>query len=170
MIKLLGAALLMAGCGAVGLAAVGRLDGRVRDLRELTAGLETLRRELGGRLTPLPGALNAAADGTHGRAAGFFAFCANHAEHLDGAAFHEIWRDGLEQCRLQLTGEDRVLLEQLGPVLGRYDADSQLQAIEGVLAGLGRRQVLAEEERQRMGRVYGVLGMTAGVFLVILLI
>ena len=36
MIRLAGACLLMAGCGALGLGAVGRLDGRVRDLRELS--------------------------------------------------------------------------------------------------------------------------------------
>ena len=47
MIRLAGACLLMAGCGALGLGAVGRLDGRVRDLRELSAGLDTLQRELG---------------------------------------------------------------------------------------------------------------------------
>ena len=38
MIQLLGAALLVAGCGGLGMAAVSRLDGRVRDLRELSAG------------------------------------------------------------------------------------------------------------------------------------
>ena len=39
MIRLVGAALLIAGCGGLGLGAVSRLDGRVRDLRELAAGL-----------------------------------------------------------------------------------------------------------------------------------
>ena len=48
MIQLLGAALLVAGCGGLGMAAVSRLDGRVRDLRELSAGLEILQREDGG--------------------------------------------------------------------------------------------------------------------------
>ena len=170
MIKLLGAVLLAAGCGAAGLGAVGRLDGRVRDLRELAAGLETLQRELGWRLTPLPKALGTAAGETHGRAARFFEFCARGAGCLDGVPFQQLWREGLEKCPLRLDREDRALLEQIGPVLGRYDGDSQRQAIEGVLAGLGRRQVQAAEDRQRLGRVYGVLGMTAGLFLVILLI
>ena len=49
MIQLLGAALLVAGCGGLGMAAVSRLDGRVRDLRELSAGLEILQRELNGQ-------------------------------------------------------------------------------------------------------------------------
>ena len=170
MMRLVGVVLLVAGCGAVGLGAVSRLDGRVRDLRELAAGLEVLQRELGWRLAPLPEALKRAAEEAHGRASFFFSRCAQGARELNGRPFQQIWREALESCCLRLDGDDRALLGQLGMVLGRYDADSQRQAIEGVAARLDRRQVQAAEERQRLGRVYGVLGMTAGLFLVILLI
>ena len=170
MIRMMGAALLIAGCGGLGLGAAGRLDGRVRDLRELAAGLEILQRELGWRLSPLPKALEAAAVGAGGRAAHFFEFCAQGAGHLDGTPFQQLWRDGLERCPLRLGREDRALLEQLGPVLGRYDGDSQRQAVEGVLVGLHSQQAQAEEDRRRLGRVYGVLGVTAGLFLAIVLI
>ena len=170
MIRLLGAALLTVGCGGLGLSAVNRLDGRVRDLRELSAGLEILRRELGWRLAPLPEALDAAAVGTHGNAARFFAFCAQGSKQLAGISFRTLWSKGLEQCPLRLNREDRVLLEQLGPILGRYDGDSQRQAVENVLDGLSRRQAQAEDDRRRLGRVYGVLGLTAGLFLTLMLI
>ena len=170
MIRLLGAALLTAGCGGLGLSAVNRLDGRVQDLRELSAGLEILLRELGWRLAPLPKALEAAAAGVHGRAARFFAFCAEGAEQLAGTPFRSLWSRGLEQCPLRLGREDRALLEQLGPVLGRYDGDSQRLAVYNVLAALGRQQARAEDDRQRLGRVYGVLGVTAGLFLALMLV
>ena len=170
MIRLLGAALLMAGCCGLGLSAVNRLDGRVRDLRELSAGLELLQRELGWRLAPLPQALEAAAGGTHGQAARFFTFCAQESKQRAGTPFRTLWDRGLEQCPLRLNREDRILLEQLGPILGRYDGDSQRQAVENVLAGLGRRQAQAEDDRQRLGRVYGVLGLTAGLLLTLMLI
>lgn len=170
MIRFLGAALLTAGCGIFGLSAVNRLDGRVRDLRELSAGLEILLRELGFRLAPLPEALEAAAGGTRGRAGEFFAFCARGVKQLAGTPFRTLWSEGLEQCSLGLSREDRALLEPLGQVLGRYDGDSQRQAVEKVLAGLGRRQAQAEDDRRRLGRVYGVLGLTAGMFLALVLI
>ena len=170
MTHFIGAALLTAGCGAVGLGAVSRLDGRVRDLRELAAGLDALQRELGWRLTPLPAALAAAAGEAHGRAAAFFERCAQGTEKLDGRSFQQVWREGLEICPLQLEREDRELLEQLGPVLGRYDGDSQRRAIEDVLTRLERQIAQASENRRRLGRVYGVLGITAGLFLTILLI
>ena len=170
MIRLLGAALLMAGCGGLGLSAVSRLDSRVRDLRELSAGLEIFLRELGWRLSPLPDALTAAAGGTHGQASQFFVFCAQGAKQLAGTPFRTLWSRGLEQCALRLSGEDRALLEQLGPVLGRYDGDSQRQAVENVLAGLSRQRDQAEDDRRRLGRVYGVLGVTVGLFLTLMLV
>lgn len=170
MIRLMGAILLVAGCGAVGLCAVGRLDGRVRDLRELMGGLETLQRELGWRLSPLPKAMEMAARETHGRTAQFFELCTQGMEHLNGVPFQNVWQNGLEQCSLRLEQEDRVILEQLGSVLGRYDADTQRQALENALTQLERQQTKAAEDRQRLGRVYGVLGMTVGLFVVILLI
>ena len=170
MIRVLGAALLTVGCGGLGLSAVNRLDSRVRDLRELSAGLEILQRELGWRLSPLPKALEAAGEGTHERAAQFFAFCAQGIEQLAGVPFRALWNRGLEQCPLRLSREDRALLEQLGPVLGRYDGDSQRQAVENVLTGLLRQQTQAEDDRRRLGRVYGVLGLTAGLFLTLMLV
>ena len=170
MIRVLGAALLTAGCGGLGLSAVKRLDSRVRDLRELSAGLEILQRELGWRLSPLPEALMAASVGTYGGAARFFAFCAQESKQLSGAPFRTLWSRGLEQCPLRLNREDRALLEQLGSILGRYDGDSQRQAVENALAGLSRQQTQAEDDRRRLGRVYGVLGLTAGLFLVLMLI
>ena len=169
MIRAAGACLLMAGCGALGLGAVGRLDGRVRDLRELSAGLDILQRELGWRLSPLPGALETAAAGVHGRAARFFTFCAQGAETLDGAPFRALWQEGLERCHLVLDREDRALVEQLGPILGRYDGDSQRLALEETAAGLRTLQGAAADDRDRLGRVYGVLGVTAGLFAAILL-
>ena len=170
MIRWMGAALLVAGCGGLGLCGVGRLDGRVRDLRELSAGLEALRRELGWRLAPLPRALETAAGTGQGRAACFFRFCAQRAGHLDGVSFQQLWREGLERCPLWIDREDRALLEQLGPVLGRYDGDSQREAVGHILDALARQGEQAAENRRRLGRVYGVLGVAGGLLLAVVLI
>ena len=170
MMRLLGAVLLTAGCGALGLGAVRRLDSRVRDLGGLLAGTEVLQRELGWRLSALSEGLELAAGEATGRVARFFRLCAQGAEHLDGRSFQQVWQEGLAECRLRLSREDAGPLEQLGCVLGRYDGDSQRQALEHAAARLGRQRELAMEDRRRLGRVYGVLGLTGGLFLTILLI
>ena len=170
MMRLMGAALVVAGCGALGLRAAARLEGRVRDLGELAAGLDTLRRELGWRRSPLPDGLEAAGRALHGPAADFFAQCARRARAPDGQAFQEVWRAELDAAPLRLKPEDRALLERLGPVLGRYDGDSQRLALEEGAAGLRALQGAAADERNRLGRVYGVLGVTTGLLAAIVLL
>ena len=81
-----------------------------------------------------------------------------------------MWRDSLSAVPLRLTEEDQALLDRLGLVLGRYDGDSQRVALEDAAASLRSLQGEASDDRRRLGRVYGVLGMTAGLFLAILLI
>ena len=170
MIRLVGAALIVAGCGALGLCGVRRLDGRVRDLGELAAGLDALQRELGWRLAPLPQALEAAAGAARGPAEQFFAQCARRAGEADGVPFQQVWQDGLDAAPLRLAAGDRALLARLGPVLGRYDGGSQRLALEDGAAGLRTLQGEAADDRRRLGRVYGVLGVTAGLFLAIVLL
>lgn len=170
MMRLIGAALLVAGSAALGFGAVGRLDGRVRDLQGLLAGVEALQRELGWRLADLSEALELAAGAAGGRPARFFRLCAGGAAQLEGRSFRQVWQQGLDRCQLRLDRADREPVEQLGAVLGRYDGDSQRQALESAAARLELRRAAAAEDRKRLGRVYGVLGMTAGLFLVILLI
>lgn len=88
----------------------------------------------------------------------------------DGQAFQQIWAEGLSGVPLRLAAEDKSALERLGPVLGRYDGDSQRLALEEALAGLHALRASAADDRLRLGRVYGVLGVTAGLFAAILLI
>ncbi len=169
MIRLMGAALLTAGGAALGLAGVARLEGRVRDLGALAAGLDAMERELGWRLAPLPDALETAGRAAGGGAARFFAQCAGAARE-GGRAFQELWRDSLEAAPLRLAEGDRALLRRLGQVLGRYDADSQRRALAEAVAELRALRAEAAEDRRRLGRVYGVLGVAGGLLLVILLI
>lgn len=162
--------MVVAGCVSAGLGAVYRLDGRVKDLEELAAGLGALQRELCWRLTPLAEAMGEAAGESHGRAAALFDWCARETRRLDGRTFQQVWQDGLGRCPMFLNEGDRAVLERLGPVLGRYDADGQRQALDGAIDSLKHQRTRAVEDRTRLGRVYGVLGVTAGLLLVILLI
>ena len=114
--------------------------------------------------------LDAAGRVLHGPAAEFFARCARRARAPDGQAFQEVWRSELDAALLRLKPEDRALLDRLGPVLGRYDGDSQRLALEEGAAGLRALQGEAADERNRLGRVYGVLGVTAGLFAAIVLL
>ena len=73
--------------------------------------------------------------------------------------------------RLTRLSPDRAIsLEELGEVLGRYDGDGQREALAHTRAELSRALEQAREAREKQGRMYQVLGITAGAFLVILLL
>ena len=73
--------------------------------------------------------------------------------------------------KLERLCPDRAIsLEELGEVLGRYDGDGQREALAHTRAELSRALEQAREAREKQGRMYQVLGITAGAFLVILLL
>ena len=170
MIRLVGAALLTAGGAALGFGAVRHLERRVRDLNLLSVGLAVMRRELDHRMTALPELLALAAKETKHEVSDFFRLCSVGASHLNGRAFRDIWKQGLELVHLHMEAEDLAVVERLGSVLGRYDGENQRQALDEARDRLDEQRKLASEQRNRLGKVYGTLGLTAGAFLVILLI
>lgn len=169
MMHLMGAVCVAVGAVWLGLGAAAELGQRVRAVAAVSDGLELLERELCDRGTPLPELLGQLAKRTQEPVQGLFDRCAKACEQLDQISFGESWRmevGGMEG----LSRESRAALSSLGEVLGRYEADGQQEALGRVRTALEREQLRAEQERGRMGRVYQVLGLSGGVFLVILLL
>lgn len=171
MLKLLGALLLIIGAASLGFGAAAQLTARVTGLRSLTAALEQMERELAFRLTPMPELLGRLAQQAQQPASMFFARCRENMNTLGERTLGEIWREALEQePDLLLSREEHQVMRALGDVLGRYDGEEQRVALRAASADLGRYMKQAENERNRMGRVYGALGLGAGAMLVILLL
>lgn len=170
MIRLMGAACLACGAMGLGLGAIAHLDGRVRDLRGLLVGLECVQRELSWKLAPLPDALNLAAHQCQGAPGEFFTLCAHGAQNLRGRTFAQVWQQAGEASQMRLEQLDVELLDALGAVLGQYDGESQRQAVEHTREQLEEQLAQASEQRRRLGRVYGALGVTAGAVLMILFV
>lgn len=169
MWKLLGAVLVAAGSGWLGLSAASGLTSRLRAVQAMIAGLELLERELWEHGTALPELMAALAQRCSPPAADFFKQCAQGCARLDRVPFGESWRQAVNGLEL-LSPEGRAALLPLGEVLGRYEADSQRQALEHARQALEREELRAQEERRRLGRVYQTLGLSGGAFLVILLL
>jgi stage III sporulation protein AB len=168
--RLLGAVLLAGGTALLGVTGAHRTQWRVRDLRMLTDGLRMMLRELSYRLAPLPELLCSAEEESEGSVKYFFALCVQGANELDGRTFHSIWRQSMQDSRMCLASEEWHCLDSLGAVLGRYDSDNQIQALNIAISRLDELRVQAEEQCKRLGKLYSVLGLTAGAFLMILLV
>ena len=165
MTGLAGALLLAGACLCMGGAAAGRLRARVRLLRQFEGALELMERELSYAGTEVPELLEKLSGPTE--AGAFFHRCAGGLADPDRPPLSRLWRDGLEG--LPLGEGERALLEEAGQVLGRYDSAGQCAALCRVREELAAARRSAEEERDRMGRVYWTVGGATGLLLVILL-
>lgn len=170
MIRAVGTCFLAAGVVLLGSCAVRHLKGRVSELESLILGLNTMLREMDYRLAPLPELLEYAACQTGGHASEFFHLCAQGAEHLNGRTFQAVWKQAVEAGHLRLEQADLAILTQLGGFLGRYDGEGQRQMLEQVIGKLESQRRSAQEQSCRLGKVYRVLSLTAGAFVLILMI
>ena len=170
MLRLLGAVLLVAGGALLGLGAIRKLEGRVTALRSLTEALELLERELTFNLPPMKELLEGTARRVREPAAGFLSACAQGLDALGRQPLADLWTQAAEKCLTALNPRELEAVLSVGAVLGRYDAEGQRKAIVSCRAELAGAVAAAVEDRKKQGRVYGALGVTAGIFTVILLL
>ena len=163
---ILGVLLVWGGCGLVGLRACGALRQRVRLLEGIGLALEIMERELVLNKTPLPDLLEQLSHKETGQSEGLFFRCKTELEQ--GKSFTQSWADALDKS--ELAERDRQLLGTLGVWLGRYDAKGQAEALAHLRVDWDEHIDLARRQARGLGRVYGVLGMTAGGFLSLLLL
>lgn len=170
MIRLMGAALLSAAAVLLGFGSVVRLRRRTEDLRGLRSGLSAMERSLADRSAPLSEVLQEGAVAACGTSRDFFSFCAKGIPRLEGRPFVTLWEASLEGTPLTLELEDRRVLAELGPVLGRFDSESQTMALRTAVDRLERQAQEAVEQQRRLSKVYGSLGISAGLLLMIILL
>lgn len=167
MIKLLGASLILASCSFFGFSLVSRLTSRVTLLTELLSILRVLRVEIGASLAPLP-ELIVRLSKTHPLPAALWKNCIERWKPWQGVSFASCWERGLSE--LDLRPRERHILNEAGSLLGRYDAQRQSEGLASAERELEACLTAAREERTRLGRVLGALGVVSGLVTVILLL
>ena len=155
--KLWGAALTAVGCAALGIRRGQDLKQGVDTLNQLLQGLTLLEHELRLQEASLPVLMERLRERSHG------------AARQDERPFARTW----EAAVVNLNGlcpEGRELLFPLGQCLGRYDAAAQCQAVKEVCRQLEQLRREKWTDSRRLGRVYQMMGLAGGVFLMILLL
>ncbi len=169
MVHLTGAILLAAGCGWLGFQAAEGLRRKSRSFRQLAQALALVERELELGAPPLPQLLERVAGRSAGPAKQLLEACRRGLDRLEEEDFSQLWRRQVAAMEI-LGAEGQAVLSPLGDVLGRYEGRAQQERTAAVRRGLEELAGRWEEERRRQGRVYQVLGLSAGAFLVILLL
>lgn len=168
MIRMMGAALLMAGCGGFGfsLAAAHRREAGM--LRRMLGALQEMEWELKYRLTELPELCRIGADAAGGTLREIFRELADKLERSDVTDISACLNGILS--RREMPRKVRRNLKQLGRSLGRFDLEGQLQGLQAVRQQCRKDlRELEENSIQRM-RNYQTLALCAGAALAILFI
>ena len=169
MIRLMGAVLVAAGGAILGFQAAAVLRRRGRAVRRMEEGLALLERELELNAPPLSRLLERGAAHSQGPARALFQGCTQGLDNLDREGFSSLWRR-LVRERAELTPEGQAILLPLGNTLGRYEGERQRETLSAARRRLGELAARLETDSRRQGRVYQVLGLSGGAFLVILLL
>ena len=169
MIRLMGAVLVAAGGAILGFQAAAVLRRRGRAVRRMEEGLALLERELELNAPPLSRLLERGAAHSQGPARALFQGCTQGLDNLDREDFSSLWRR-LVRERAELTPEGQAILLPLGNTLGRYEGERQRETLSAARRRLAELAARLETDSRRQGRVYQVLGLSGGAFLVILLL
>ncbi len=166
MLKLLGSILVVGSLSRIGWEMARSLRRRTALLRRLIGALERMEREVQTRLTPLPALCDLLSQEVPSPLNRFFSQCGKDREE----GFAKTWRTSAEGLRGSLSNGTVDCLARLGSSLGRSDREGEQALLSSTVEEL--RGLLAQEEENslRQGRLFGILGVTAGFFCVILLI
>jgi len=171
-VKTILAAMLVAGCAAAGILKAAELRERPRHLRSLQLGVNFLATEIGSLATPLPQALEMAAQATRGPVALLWASAALELDSGAGNPFSVIW----EQCAakmmpyLALEADDWQVLRGIGTFLGRSDRNDQVAQLRLVSEKLAELEHQATAKQERLARLYEYAGWAIGLGLCLFLI
>ena len=170
MLKVFGALMLVCGCTGIGVLQVNQMDRRIKTLRALEAALAVIEREMAFRIPLLEELLSSAAQSAEGQTKSFLSLCVIELNKNLDRPFYEIWKQAAHKHLADLRKNDLDPILALGSILGKYAGEEQRKAIEQTRAVLS--QVLSDAllERNSQSKVYRALGVTAGAFLVILLL
>lgn len=168
-IKLIGAVLIIAGCGGYGWMMANHHRKETEALRQLISVLDHMHSELEYKLTPLPALcrdMEQVTDGYIGELLGRL------GRVLEAQAFTNV-PDAMKEAVKETKGLPTMAANQLlslGKTLGRFDLPGQLRGIQSCRMDCCHQLENLEHNQAQRLRSYQTLGFCAGLALAILLV
>lgn len=167
-IKLMGAFLILAGCGGYGIMMAVHHRREVTALHQLVFVMEKMICELEYRLTPLPDLCRFGAQQTSGALGKYLAELARTLD-TQVSPDVEICSATALKSTPGLPGYATAQLQILSQTLGRFDLAGQISGLQSCKQScLAQLEILEHQQTQRL-RSYQTLGFCAGAALAILL-
>lgn len=169
IIRIMGAILVMVGCGAVGFGLAANYRREERALRQLIGILDFMECELQYRLTPLPALCRLAARESGGVFNFVFREFALEMESQVSPDLCICMSATMEKCK-NIPPICKEMLITLSRNIGRFHLDGQLKGLDSVRAECRRHLRELTDNKDSRIRSYQTLGLCAGAALVILFI
>lgn len=167
--KIIGAILVIAGCGGFGFKLAATHLREEKTLRQLISVLDYMECELQYRLTPLPDLCRQAASECSGVVSQAFLALALELEDQISPDVERCMTAAL--CRSKdMPRLSRAAMELLGRSLGRFDMEGQLRGLEATRQDCRRNLDTLNQNREVRLRSYQTLGICAGAAIAILFI
>lgn len=167
--KIIGAVLIVCGCGGFGFTVTAAYRREESGLRQLLSVLDFMQCELQYRLTPLPDLCRQAGNQGRNPVNCFFGILAEELEKQVLPDVESCFRASL--CRsTRLPSKTEKALTVLGSSMGRFDVEGQIRDLEGVRAYCRSELRIMAENRDTRLRSYQTLGLCAGAALAILFV
>lgn len=167
MIKLLGAILVATGCSYFGFLKAQELKRNITQTEKFIQALSYMKREITQNQRFLPDIIQSLSKQNTDIIGKYFYHLQKQLEKTD--TFQEKWTNTM--ISEPYFHEKLIeILQPLGSILGQYDSQRQEESLSNIIEQLKQQKISATEESQRMGKVYCTIGITFGLFLVILLL
>lgn len=167
--ELLGAVLIVGGCGGFGICLGTSVRREIRELEGLLRGLELMENQLQYRLTPLPELCRMAGKEASGTVGRVFFLLSRELDRQTAPEAAGCMQAALEKCP-GLSPELGRALARLGRDLGRFDLPGQLRGLERARERChGLLENIRKNRGARLGE-YRTLALCAGAALAILLL
>ncbi len=168
IIRLIGAALVVAACGGFGLYLAREYRREEAVLQQLLCAFSYMEAELACRVTPLPELCMETAALTKGVVSQIFFQLSQNLQQQSQPDAGACLQDVLQQTG-NLPASANKLFSQLGTTLGRFDYAGQMQELAAVKQSCSNELQRLTSQKEIRIRNYQTLGICAGVALAILL-
>ncbi|MCL6636170.1 MAG: stage III sporulation protein AB [Peptococcaceae bacterium] len=171
MLKLVGAAMVVAASGLSGLAVAANYSRRPRELRSLRTALQMLETEIAYGATRLAEAMDRVADRCSGAVTPLFRQTAEELSAMSGITAAEAWWKSLDSYYpgSALKPQDLAILRSLGSSLGISDRADQAKHLRLAMEQIENEAAAAEEEAARNVKLWSYLGFLGGLMVVLVL-
>ena len=166
--KITGAVLILIACISAGLGYCKLRKMKISCLFELCRALSILKGELATSLLPLPRLFRSVSEKSKGDCAVFFSLLSSSLEEISEEDFNSLWEKTASSIFKALSEDELKAFSSLGCVLGKFQIDQQLSALENVIAVL--QSSLSSEKSAFSAQQRLSLGLSAAGAMLILLV